>query len=279
MVDEYEGRIRLAAEGRANTDPIPKVPDAGIVVTEGGMRWQVMHNGVMVLADGYYGAWMTRLIANLNGHHEPQEERVFHELLPYLGRASVMLELGSYWAYYSLWLKRFCPDASLYLLESDPRHLAVGMMNLWRNDVQATVIPGLIGHQNRAPTVIEMPTAPPYERGQPVMVPVFTLDGLLQELGLARVNVLHADVQGPEFDMLWGASDTLIGRKIDFLLISTHSDRLHTDCMDYLSDAGYRIAVQHTPAESFSVDGLIFAASPAMEEWPEPHIVRRGAVS
>lgn len=38
-----------------------------------------MHNGVKVIAGGYYGSWMTEIIRLLQGHHEPQEERVFYE--------------------------------------------------------------------------------------------------------------------------------------------------------------------------------------------------------
>jgi hypothetical protein len=37
---------------------IPKVPDAGSVVSIGNDRIQIMHNGVRVVADGYYGTWM-----------------------------------------------------------------------------------------------------------------------------------------------------------------------------------------------------------------------------
>ena len=61
-------------------DLIPKVPDAGKVISFEGKPVQIMHNGVRVVAGGYYGDWMTSIIERLQGHHEPQEEAVFHEI-------------------------------------------------------------------------------------------------------------------------------------------------------------------------------------------------------
>ena len=69
-------RIELTTAVRA-TDALPKVEGAGDVVVDGGQRVQTMHNGVRVVADGYYGAWMTEIIRRLHGHHEPQEELAF----------------------------------------------------------------------------------------------------------------------------------------------------------------------------------------------------------
>jgi hypothetical protein len=66
-------------------------------------RVQVMHNGIRVLADGYYGEWMTRLIELCSGCHEPQEERVFHEVMARIPAVATMIELGGFWAFYSLW--------------------------------------------------------------------------------------------------------------------------------------------------------------------------------
>ena len=61
-------------------DLIPKVADAGQVISFEGKPVQIMHNGVRVVAGGYYGDWMMGIIERLRGHHEPQEEVVFHEV-------------------------------------------------------------------------------------------------------------------------------------------------------------------------------------------------------
>ena len=62
-----------------DADAIPKVADAGKIYQENGTSYQVMHNGIKVLKDGYYAPWVTDTIYALKGHHEPQEEKVFHE--------------------------------------------------------------------------------------------------------------------------------------------------------------------------------------------------------
>ena len=81
MLAPIEERIQMATVCR-DADNVPKVPDAGsVVTTQDGTRVQMMHNGLLVIADGYCGSWMTDLIARCRGHHEPQEERVFHEIL------------------------------------------------------------------------------------------------------------------------------------------------------------------------------------------------------
>lgn len=67
----------MAARCR-DCDDVPKVADAGEVLeTPEGERIQIMHNGLRVVADGYYGQWMTDLIRLCRGHHETQEERIF----------------------------------------------------------------------------------------------------------------------------------------------------------------------------------------------------------
>jgi hypothetical protein len=77
---------------------IPKVRDAGKVVSLEGKPVQIMHNGVRVVAGGYYGDWMTGIIERLQGHHEPQEEVVFHEILKHVAPDATMLELGGFWS-------------------------------------------------------------------------------------------------------------------------------------------------------------------------------------
>ena len=70
--------------------------DAGKVFKSAKGDYQLMHNGVKVVKDCYYGysAWMSDIIFGLKGHHEPQEERVFYEILKYVPEGSVMIEWG-----------------------------------------------------------------------------------------------------------------------------------------------------------------------------------------
>ena len=63
-----------------------------------------LHNGNRVPATGpgaYYGAFSQLLVVN-RGVHEPLEEFVFQVVLKRLPSSPIMIELGAYWAHYSM---------------------------------------------------------------------------------------------------------------------------------------------------------------------------------
>ena len=77
----YEkSRIAMTVSCR-DADPVPKVAGAGEIFEREGQRLQLMHEGTVVKADSYHGPWVTEIIRRLQGHHEPQEELLFHHLL------------------------------------------------------------------------------------------------------------------------------------------------------------------------------------------------------
>lgn len=90
---DAEARIELATRCR-ETDLLPKVPRAGRVIEEAAERVQIMFNGLRVGARGYYGDWMMRVIERCRGHHEPQEEVAFAQVMKHLGVRARMIELG-----------------------------------------------------------------------------------------------------------------------------------------------------------------------------------------
>lgn len=93
-----------------------------MILTEAGTDYQLMHNGLRVIAGGYHGDWMSEIIARLQGHHEPQEEVIFHEILRHVGPSATMLELGGFWSYYSLWFLKGFEARRAIVLEPDPSH-------------------------------------------------------------------------------------------------------------------------------------------------------------
>jgi hypothetical protein len=108
-----------------------------------------MHNGVVVEKDCYGGTWMTEVIARLRGHHEPQEEIAFAEIVDRLEADTsdpVMVELGSFWAYYSLWFKHQIPSATVVLVEPDPVNIQVGVRNFALNGLTpSSVVQAAVG--------------------------------------------------------------------------------------------------------------------------------------
>ncbi|HEY3828674.1 MAG TPA: FkbM family methyltransferase [Solirubrobacteraceae bacterium] len=258
-------RIALTVAVR-DTDVIAKVPDAGEVTERDGVRVQVMHNGVVIREGCYHGAWMTEIIRQLKGHHEPQEELAFHTVL---GRLAVdtpeptMVELGSFWAYYSLWAKHAIPATRNILVEPDLANLEVGLRNMELNGVEASAaVHAAIG--SRHDTSVSMTWESDGRRHKTRQVSV---DGLMSELGVDRIDLLLCDVQGAEVDALRGAANALAAGRVRFLVISTHHHQItgdpltHQRCVELLRDAGVHFISEHSVSESCSGDGLIVVST------------------
>src|SRR5258706_13240819 len=92
---------------------------------------------------------MTEVIRRLHGHHEPQEELAVHAVLERLaltaGPAPVVMELGAFWAYYSVWALHRLPGARSFLVEPDPAYLDVGRRNMELNGFEATMYQAAVG--------------------------------------------------------------------------------------------------------------------------------------
>jgi FkbM family methyltransferase len=243
-----------------DADDIPKVADAGSIVNTVDGTAQVMHNGVLVVEGCYYGDWMTEIIRTLRGHHEPQEERVFHEIVERVAgdtAAPTMVELGAFWAYYSLWMLQRVPQTRAILVEPDPNNLEVARANLALNGRQAELVQAAVG-------AAAGPPQPFCCESDGLTRPVATasIRSLLERFDIDRIDVLLADVQGAEVELLGGAADLLADR-VRFLVVSTHHHLIsgdpltHERCLAALHAAGAHIIAEHTVAESFSGDGLI----------------------
>ena len=240
----------------ADADCIPKVPDAGTVrLDRNGRRVQVMHNGLLVAADGYYGEFVTQIIERLKGHHEPQEEKVFYEVLKAVAPGSTMIELGCYWAYYSMWFHHTVKNASNFMIEPARAALECGRANFQLNGMRGDFTLARIGRTS-SPAWIASDAAT--AKGEP---PTVCVKDFVREKRIEKVSLLHSDIQGFEYEMLQGCGDLITGRQIDFVFISTHSLKLHFQCLKYLARAGYTTIAEHTPKESYSDDGLIAAAA------------------
>lgn len=268
-----EERVAIATRCR-DCDVVPKVVEAGAVfdMPEGG-RVQIMHNGLRVVADGYYGQWMTDLIRLCRGHHEPQEERLFHEVVKHLAPDARMIELGGHWSYYSLWFLMNQPDRRSVVIEPEPTHLAVGQANAALNALAPNIKPGFAGG-SFAPSV-DFTT----EVSGNLQLPRYSVEHLMQEEGWPHLSMLHCDIQGAETEVLDSCRDLFRQRRIDWVFVSTHAHQIsgdpltHYRCLEILRDCGATIEAEHDVHESFSGDGLIVARfCPAPAGWTPVHL-------
>lgn len=256
-------RVEMTVSCR-DADYIPKVKNAGRLKTVAGRKYQVMHNGLLVEYGGYFGDWMGDIIKRLKGHHEPQEEKLFHEILKRVPRGSAMIELGSYWAYYSLWFNKDVPGASNYCCEPDPENLKLGQRNASINKASNMHFIAAAAGSDDGKSISFQPQEDASR--PPVTVPMRSVDSLAGEHGLKKIGVVHMDVQGAELSAIKGAADSLRAGRVRFLFVSTHhysisGDPLtHERCIELIEKLGGHIVAEHAIHESFSGDGLIVAS-------------------
>jgi len=242
----YQMQRALRTITGKDCDYIPKIIDAGKIFTDGSISYQLMHNGVKIVLNSYYGVqWITDVIYGLKGHHESQEEKCFYEVLKYIPENATMLELGSFWGYYSLWFAFEIDGAVNYLIEPDPHRLEIGRKNFELNNKTGKFFRGYAG--------VMVDTDFDRHGLQKIII-----DDFIAQEKIEHIHILHADIQGGEYGMLESAVKSL--DKIDYFFISTHGDHhLHFPCINFLKNHGYTILAEHTLHQSYSGDGLIVA--------------------
>jgi hypothetical protein len=244
--DDHERQMAFASGNPFDDCPewheLEKVPDAGQVKN----GFLIMHNGIRVLPTAYQGYGHGKLMQRALGIHEPQEERLFRDVITNLPSGSSMVELGSYWAYYSLWFQQVVPNAKSFMVEPKLSHLNYGRRHFKINSFQGEFLQAGVGKTSNLDSGLR----------------IVTIDELIELYGLERLTILHSDIQGYELEMLQGAEKTIGNKAIDFFFISTHSDQLHQDCINFLQDHEYKVLDQYRIDESWNPDGLIVAQSP-----------------
>ena len=242
--DHWRKRIELVLESTDNAY-IKRVPDAGTV----RKGYQVMHNGQETLAGGYYCFDVLRMLELSRGVHEPQEERVFQEVLPYIPEGATMLELGAYWAFYSMWFLQQVKHGRAILVEPSLHSMAIGKHNFKHNRLKGEFIRAYVGGKSDLP----------FDNA-----PSITVDEILRNRGVKTLHMLHADVQFAELEMLNGCEQAFKNRQIHFIFISSHSNQLHDACEARLKELGFEILASINRDDSYSDDGLLVAKLPGI---------------
>lgn len=227
---------------------IKRTPSAGYIDKDNCI---ILHNGNRVPRDGpgaYYDNFSDLLIIN-RGVHEPLEEYCFQQMLEVLNNESpCMIELGSYWAHYSMWLKKIKPTAQCFMVESDEINLFAGKENFKINGMEGEFIKDFVGEN------------------------AFSIDQFFATRPIKKLDILHSDIQGYEYEMIKGAERSLRERRIDYIFISTHSDELHYQLENEIKALGYRLEVSSNfSRDTTGYDGFILATNPIIKplfkEW------------
>lgn len=247
-------RIQLVLSAGDNAY-IPRHEAAG-TIQHGNL---ILHNGIQIDPLSYYSFPMMKMLLDNKGVHEPQEERIFQEVLKDLdgSKKLTMIELGAYWSFYSMWLLSTFPTASCLMVEPDKKNLMYGKRNFKLNNLEGTFVHAGIGKDQQA--------------GQFNT----SVDVLCMEHNIDFLDVLHADIQGFELEMLQGSKSMLDQNKIGYVFISTHSNQLHHDCRAFLRPYNFIEVASVDLDESFSWDGILVMRAPSYPGLEQVEVIKK----
>lgn len=244
----YEARTEAVLKSTDN-DYIPRCENAGQIVD--GMM--IMHNGLKVFPDSYEGPDMTAMLGAARGVHEPQEERAFAQVVAQLPKGATMLELGSYWSFYSMWFQQCIEGGHSFMVEPSQEHLQWGQKNFAANGMTGDFTNAMVGGSTGVAAD---------------GTPIICVDDFAKSKGIDHIDLLHADIQGAEMSMLLGAERMLRQRRVDYLIVATHGMTRHIRVVEILEEFGYRILAEADRIETFSLDGVAIACRNEISDCP-----------
>jgi hypothetical protein len=147
----WQKRIKHVLES-ADNKFIPKVEDAGEIRN----GTQVMHNGLLIKLGSYYGPEYSKMLLLSKGVHEPQEERVFQEVLKAMPCGAIMLEMGAFWSFYSMWFSTKVKDAINIMVEPDAFNMGQGKRNFKLNKLKGIFIQAFVGDEMKDTPEVKM---------------------------------------------------------------------------------------------------------------------------
>lgn len=209
-------------------------------------EYLIMHNGLKIDPMSYYGHALMKMLIENKGVHEPQEEKVFQEVLSSLksDKPLVMLELGAYWSFYSMWLLSLFPDSRCLMVEPDKKNLYYGKKNFATNGFEGEFVHAGIG------------------KAKVNKDNIASVDQLCTDNAIEFLDILHSDIQGYELEMLQGAKRMLSENRVGYAFVSTHSNELHENCRKHLLDYGFTEVASANVDESYSWDGILVMKAP-----------------
>ncbi len=246
-----DDRVRLTSSCK-DCDLIDKHSKSGHILQEDGKTYQYMFNGLKIYYDSYHSPWMNQIIHNLKGHHEPQEEICFYNILLTLSDDSKMIELGSNWSYYTMWFSKQIKKSFNVCIEPVQTNLIKGQENVNLNSCKnIEFLLGCIGdsYQDNFDFI--------NWDGNKIIMNKYSINSIIENYKFF-FDIIHSDIQGLELEMLNGSLKVL--DNIGYFVISTHGN-LHQPCIDFLEKNNFEILLHHTIDESFSGDGLIIAVN------------------
>jgi FkbM family methyltransferase len=218
------------------------------------------------------------------GRYAPQETALLRLLL---GAAGTMVDAGANWGYFTLLGSRLVgPSGRVVAMEPDPRACATLRGNVDLNALaQTTVVEAAAAARRGTATLqgyderggnwgLSRVVAAPAARGRSFTVRALPVDGLLDDLRIAGVDLIKIDVEGAELAALDGMMEGLARRRYRAILIEWHPAMLSADGRDpsdgirALGAAGYRgWTIDYSPE---ATRRAAYARDPDVSAWLKP---------
>lgn len=221
--------------------------------------------------------------------HEPEEERIFLDVLQKLPQNEMFINVGAAIGYYLILAKSVKPGLHMAAFEPLASHRTFIIENfrlngLDINDIELNdeVVSSTVGKitfredtfcshvDNNSSFLQTLKTniktigrillgRQKMRKGQRVQKKTTTIDRYLNDKK-KKAGLIQIDVQGHEFEVLKGSEKSLENNRISYLLVGTHSHDLHHTCVTYLTSFNYQIVIDDYETND-QPDGILLAKS------------------
>ena len=194
-----------------------------------------------------------------------------------------MIELGSWWAFWSLVFRQKFPNGRNILVEYSKRNLQIGLDNFQLNDYDVEGVHGgfFIEYSNefgsRWPKANERCGKPSINNvyykddgSKYTRTPIFwdgSMEGdvtgdeidfveLYKDKKINTIDLLHMDIQGSEILLMDQLIKEQILDRVNVIVIATHSPEIHGHCIRFLKDNGFNL-FQNSHYGTVGGDGML----------------------
>jgi len=170
----------------------------------------------------------------------------------------IILDIGANEGYYTLFMKKYNPNANIIALEPIPKTYNILKKNVLGNKIKNVKLLKKALTDKTGKTVFEfvpevsaisstnmgLQDRPWLEKSRikTINVDSVTLKELFQKFKLDYVDILKLDVEGSELKILENSKDIL--NKIKKIVIEYHSDELKEKCKNLLINKGFKLVLE-----------------------------------
>lgn len=192
-----------------------------------GTRW--------VVGSSTHGCWL--------GTYEAFGQLVFVELLKLCEPNCVIFDVGANVGFFSLLTCKSRTDVQVFAFEPNPINIKYLRKHLKLNAIQnVQIVEIALSNENG---VFGFSATSGRAEGKlsadgQFQVSTITLDSFVETAQCKLPNLIKVDIEGAELIFLAGAKKSL-SKTHPFILLSTHSYKLHCDCHSLLVSYGYEV--------------------------------------